>query len=553
MTFDLKNQHTAEAPVGNVILSFNKQALRGFDKSNISIGGLLAGRRQGENDTFVFRSQDDNLLNFTHEYAAGEDGGGNATVTLEIIDPDQTFEFRVAELSSKLYNNYLAQRADEIRQRDEYIAGLEKEIQDIAASALDFEQNPTFTDDEQETIDKLQTLFVPSDETGPRLPLDFDPVIIGPKIKDALDKIDALELSIQDIKQKIDSADKGYSSLVDSWIMYGCGDNTASWAGPFFMRLTGSEYAYTATGIRKLVLIFTSNNSPYNDFFDNRGFGLVAQSNKVRFGRIEYTPDSMRFNVSYQREAAIKTEYPLDLNDVITRVLTSYLRKVTAQSNVIVAFPDMNLSLDLTLQSWLDSLDSISGDYPKLKQQEAYSRMFAELGLDVVSDQLYTSQISSANNRGGRPRPESKYESLSFNLGPIKFDHSVQLTCGAEEKFSEPLVRFFNFWTQNSIFPTKWALFWENDTELLKVWYKYLPDLVIDPSQPVCVFGHRDFIDRFLYARKHLETAGLRLRDPVGSVIPSGLELLAAQNNKTNVITLDSAPPDRDWETRIDQ
>ena len=356
-------------------------------------------------DTSFYTSRDSNFIEFTNEFAFGDqaDSGKETEITLKMHDEGLNFlkkfhyegmaktlsVFRDAKYTDIATEaNALAERRDELEilleGQTTTLSNLEAqdESRSWVDSALDFAVD-IFTDDDKE---------------------------LGTLMQNAEKLIESYTEELTEIYKKLDiyRSKLGQKGFPKVYIAYGVGTDIKDWAGPLECYLGDIQYDNNGrketTTYKFLVNVLTASYRSLNPGFSNRSHRtntLVGWSTPL---------------VAYSQEVALRgvtmkridfTSFSRSIHDAVVRLLSGYLYANGIKNHLIV-LPDLDSVLLPLMQECFDKYLKSLGVNP-WKPDGSYNRNF-------VSTTYIDTFLAGLDRfeKSGNPGPHVNWASLLF-------------------------------------------------------------------------------------------------------------------------------------------
>lgn len=284
------------------------------------------------------------------------------------------------------------------------------------------------------------------------------------------------------------------------YFSFGVGEDLQDWAGPFVANLMGSNLEESADGVREITLKYTTT-SP---------FFLSNMINTELENGLESAINKYKRSITNSRFIAARAEIEVEIKDLeknihfyVNKLITSYLKTCSNNSEVITLIPNLNLAYTLkkinTKATGGAALTEIAN---RRRNTEFTEKFFKDLNIDV---NFITDGIKELLPIA----PEVAQErSLRILIGKVKLsmDTKKQII-PAENGFPDffwPIYNIINYYGQiyaslvnDGGLVSDFEFYEESNIKILKLWKKY--GFINDDTRPVIIFGSLQLIKNILY------------------------------------------------------
>ena len=521
-------------PTVNVIMSTSPKDIFAFLGSETL--ELFTSKAKGisTKETLIFNNGPaSNFLSMSHEIGMSKDGGPK--LKIEFIDPQQVFEERMSSFTvdglmpveSQLTSYQIKKLKLKVQNAEAVF--LEKE-QELIEAQKKGRKSGVWSGDwakakvlekELETIE--QALEAAKEE------LD-DAVDTG--IFDFEGSIDEDEIAAEDDATRV-AVDKFNQQLLKQsvWITYGIGDRLENWSPPMvFGSPVGAEYDVGAGQARVLRLTYSGmeafpGSAVPTNVLKTLGKRVICTGRSRRLFNEESMEAAKDFYDSLNTDGSVSIPYfknylSYSIHDVVTQVLTDYIQKATARTNVLVALPDLDRVLKGMYDEHLeDAKDWDSFQFftdPEMIELGNYLEtartFFEDLGMKITESidgvQSVNSDVfSELENECNTP-------SLMVEYLKKKIIHVVLSSNIDSESYMEVLNKVFTkikqgaekyFGETEKIEQYEMGEYVINDYIMLEALAR--KGLIDTPNEPLYVFGADKFIQDFIFAQIANKTA----------------------------------------------
>lgn len=269
------------------------------------------------------------------------------------------------------------------------------------------------------------------------------------------------------------------------YISFGVGNNLKAWAGPFVLSLIDASYTLNEFGLRQITLKFVPISGPLlrNQYIDS---AAIANLNKIKKGSV---------NLDFRQAISDKITIPYSqrfdseiVDDTIVKILKSYIKKITSNSEVLVLLP----KIGSILKKYVDS-DLLGNNRQDL------TTFFNRVGLEseiqqtappplITRPETYLEQNPVSNNpnnvnlfiRSQQPRQPYDQSTQPDYYEPLrKFDDAIYILLREHGRLYEPYFII------------------EDNISVLNLWKEF--GWIENSSKCVFVFGDKKLISTLLY------------------------------------------------------
>ena len=531
-----------KVPTINIVMSFDPEEIYTFLSSKTL--NIFKDKSKNTKDTYFFRNGPaSSFKSLTHSVGyEGEDG--TPSLSIEFIDPQDLFEHRMASFTVKGMMpedaNLIEDQLKKLRQKkydasnailltNNKIAAAEKSLKDLQANDL-------LNDEKSDFAAQLKALIKKSAQD-----LEFFEAALEGAIEDLdaavdtdiLDKgvIDDEDFSELDAETRATVREYNESIFKRNiWISYGVGDILENWCPPMvYANAIGAEYSVGGTNARVLKLKYDGvadkpSNTTTSNFLKKLGARTVCKGTSKRL----LNSDAMEARKNYydalnsNDEVSIpyfKSLFGYSIHEVITDVLSSYIRNASHRENVLVLVPDLDKVLKdkydtaLTRSDWRTRLKlkydpKFSDGYKEMAQYlGAMTGFFEDLGMQVTETRMgvqFAGLLALQNLEKEANSPDEVKEyletneyhvNLTSNIGQDNHLDALETVTKAIHKAS-----MSSFKTEDT--PKEGFEFKEyviNDFIILKALSR--KGLIPTASEPLYVYGTERMVTDFLFGQ----------------------------------------------------
>jgi hypothetical protein len=499
---------------------------------------------------YMFRLANDNIVSFSHSYNFDKGDGDNIgnLITLELIDPENVFEYTIFsnyDLLTKNQKQIAEMRKASIAELNRLI-GIRNILKDYFAQTTQITAtvNNTYnlTDTElkesaQERVTgvlgkELTDLFKTTNDSD-LIPFDLAEKIINKirekklinfsfDVKDtsvtasglipsgAFDNL-VSDLNLDNLEQKLQITPTPYF-----YFYYGLNDNPNEWTGPVAAQFTDAKYDYSYESGRKSITMKFTTTFDWPAFsklaLDVRGFTttrvpIYRSLGDLKLETIDLTNATTTKNASF-----------FELNTVLVETISEYIKDITSDTvQVLVILPDLDKIIQNSFTRYSESLVLEGATFfnQSAFRLDAYARLLNDMGF---STNYYEEPVSKKISAGDIIPNDVKIDKNfgGYAQGALidkanipqkqKLILGVGISKDINESFRDPLQKIITgIKNKTTLIDPAFEVI--DDMQFVKEFVEHLQNInspyrTFSPDKPIVVFGDRYIIEKYLYGKK---------------------------------------------------
>jgi hypothetical protein len=508
-----------------------------------------------DNGLTIFDSSDGNFISFDYNINQEKEGSGKSIkMTVEVIDPTNTFESNLIAMSYRAAfgnNDELIKELDRLANLNLDNSTFNYEYTKKYPNGLTSKSKVLVNTEVKKELDELDLKIKKLDDSLEGLPIGGNQYRV-PGFSLFTDKV-FFTVDNSEQRTKIVNAIKGLNTQRDDLIKtcldnqskikqdveneilaqmkllvqdvfpniyfyFGLGPNYDSWSGPVNGTLTNLDYIYNGEGdIRKLVLEYMVTDAIFTQSREkvvHSGLDRIVSTDPIFLCSTLITHDDSHLNF-IDFDPNYDTIKIQDQHIAFTACVENFLSKYFnfPKNNIICFLPNLNYCLKdyyETLVSSVNSytLNSITDvnfgfDTSKATKKGMYAviKLFEELGFNIVK--TFTSEdrpIKDLNEWNlYKEKPPGKLNTEYPEYRNITSIFNINLTISQFEYLDTILEKLKSVLIKHSTVPfNSLDLYWEHDVEVIKI-ISRISGRPINTDKPLLIYGDIGFITNFLY------------------------------------------------------
>ena len=542
-----------EIPTINIVMSFDPEEVFTFLESKTL--DIFKDKSKSPKDTYFFRNGPASSFKSLVHSVGYEGESGTPKLEIEFVDPEELFEHRMTSFTVKGMipeeGNLIEDQLKKLRRDMTSAAGLiintigesvkeESLLKELQNRKRSEDQDDASAKDLEARIVSAKAL-VSSLETEIEIlkeahaaSLKIYEAAIDEKGRDGGGSIDYDKVSQLDKETQATIREYNESIFKRSiWISYGVGDLLENWCPPMvFDTAVGAEYTVGGKNARVLKLKYDGvssrpTNTATSHFLSKLGARIVCKGTS---GRI-LNASAMEAKKKYYNDlntSEKKVYFPyfnhglhFSIHEIITDVLTDYIRNASSNDNVLVVVPDLDI---LLLDKLTASMKSSgvnwflrSSEKPKVatsyaefaKVVKGLTSFFEDLGMQLTDRRLgvnVAGTLALKNREQEVTNPDEVPNYLQTNnfhislTSDIGQDNHLEALEEVSNAISKAAIASYK--GSNTAVPDESFNFKEyvvNDFVLLKALAR--KGLIPTASEPLYIFGTSKMVNDFVFGQ----------------------------------------------------
>ena len=540
-----------EIPTINIVMSFDPEEVFTFLESKTL--DIFKDKSKSPKDTYFFRNGPASSFKSLVHSVGYEGESGTPKLEIEFVDPEELFEHRMTSFTVKGMipeeGNLIEDQLKKLRRNLNDAAGEERAFRGLLSTEklllVELQNRKRAEEQDDASAKDLEAKIAVTTELITVLKNDIamfkEARIANQKIFDAaIDEkggdgggsIDYDKVSQLDAETRATVREYNESVFKRSiWISYGVGDLLENWCPPMvFDTAVGAEYTVGGKNARVLKLKYDGvssrpTNTATSHFLSKVGARIVCKGTS---GRI-LNASAMEAKKKYYNDLNTTNEYfpyfnhglYFSIHEIITDVLTDYIRNASSNDNVLVVVPDLDI---LLLDKLTASMKSSgvnwflrSSEKPKVatsyaefaKVLKGLTSFFEDLGMQLTDRRFGVNvagtlalknveqEVTNPDEVPNYLQTNNYHISLTSDIGQDNHLEALEEVSNAISKAAIASYKGSNTAVPDESFDFKEYVV--NDFVLLKALAR--KGLIPTASEPLYIFGTSKMVNDFVFGQ----------------------------------------------------